>query len=142
MLEVHLVKKFPDGSDSLPIAKRLYVYLELVIRHRPIFWYLREKKIVVPTQSNAQYKLIQDLQEAFPSISTQCGSCGSRNSSYFDHLKTIVSIHHIGGEKLRNIRLNNDWRRFEHRPDQKIDQWTIIDDAQALWTLAGFQSSS
>lgn len=136
-ISVEFAEEDRNGTSYELVGKALYSYLETVMRHRPIFWYLKEKKIAVPQDDyEAQEKIINSLQKSFPAIETQCGSCGINANNYKQHLQVIVSLHQIGGDQLGNIRFDDERFRFQHRTRDR--SWTSMATADELIRTAGF----
>lgn len=125
-------------SQLTSMAKRVYVHLEIIVSHMPIFLFLQQNNVVVPQNDyQAQEEIIENLQHLFPIVVKQCGSCGILISDYRHHLQVMVSIDQVGGKNLRNIRLNGLFECFDYyTPD--TGKWTSIKTSDDLKKLAGF----
>ena len=136
--QVNVIEAIVPDSEPIEVAKHSYVYRETVVSHMPIFLYLQQNNVEVPQNHlQKQKNFMSNLEDLFPTISRQCGSCGSFSNNYRDHLQAIVSIHQVGRKTLRHIRLNGSNKCFEHYT-LETDTWTLIKTSRHLKNLAGF----
>lgn len=136
-IKVEFAEGKRNGKSCELVGKAVYSYLRIVMRHRPILWYLKEKKIAVPQDDfEAQQEIINELQKAFPAIDSQCGSCGMNANNHKQHLQVIISLHQIGGDQLGNIRFDDGRFRFQHHTKDR--SWTSLATADELIRVAGF----
>lgn len=130
----------PKGHRTINIEKTKFMFLMSIISHRPILCYLQQHRLA-HTDHMLNEDFIKTLQEAFPLVAQKCGNCGSKPNNYSNHGKSIVSIHHLGGKQLQNIRLNDQDRCFMVSSKEHSGHWISVIDATHLRRLAGFKSS-
>lgn len=97
-----------NGKTGDTLSQAFYQYLQCIVEHRPMFWYLqRTQAYANPNMST----VIRALAQVFPLWKDICRGCGAKFTAYHDHLATIYYLSRLGGHQLRNIRLDGlNWR--------------------------------